>query len=157
MLLIVECWWGIKLTWRSCKVGWIYRSKRKLWSSMATSEQRQANCITHKFSASPPWEMYTTYPVPASSRPPASSVVRVVHDVLKTVIYLKLTTSIIEGKTHRSVAFKLSHPWNNCNIQCNVVYNVLTPYMQTTNCNLRGFELGSAEDFFALQKQNSHS
>ena len=49
-------------------------------------------------SASPPWEMYTTSPVPASSRPPASSVVRVVHDVLKTVICLKLTTFIIEGK-----------------------------------------------------------
>ena len=127
MLLIVECWWGIKLTWRSCKVGWIYRSKRKLWSSMATSEQRQANCITHKFSASPPWEMYITYPVPASSRPPASSAVRVVHDVLKTVICLKLTTFIIEGKTHRSVAYQLSHSGNNCNIyNCNVVYNVLT-------------------------------
>ena len=58
----------------------------------------------------PPWEMYTTYPVPASSRPPASSVVRVVHDVLKTVIYLKLTIFIIEGKIHMSVAFQLSHP-----------------------------------------------
>ena len=72
---------------------------------MATSEQRQANCITHKFSASPPWEMYTTSPVPASSREPASSAVRVVRDGLKTVMYLILTIFIIEGKTHRSVAF----------------------------------------------------
>ena len=62
------------------------------------------------FQPPPLWEMYTTYPVPASNRPPASSAVRVVHDVLKTVIYLKLTTFFIEGKTHMSVAFQLSHP-----------------------------------------------
>ena len=55
------------------------------------------------------------------SRPPASNVVRAVHDVLKTVICFKLTTFIIEGKAHRSVAFQLSHSGNNCNIQCNVV------------------------------------
>ena len=49
------------------------------------------------FQPPPPWEMYTTYPVPASSRAPASSAVRVVHDVLKTVIYLKLTIDLNDG------------------------------------------------------------